>query len=130
MGYSQTDQAEKCEILIRQAVQIGQVPHLTAVRAALALLQNGIYAPVVLLLEQSLYELPGETIASLLLATGLALQGKQGRTRQVLKEARYISRQIGDREAVSMLEDFESMIKSEPAVMLALLEVIGLIDEI
>ncbi len=130
MGYGQVDQEEKCEALIRQAVQIGQVPHLTTMRVAFALLQNDVYTPAVILLEQSLYELPGEPIASLLLATALALQGKQGRSRQVLKDARYVSRRMGDREAVSMLDDLESMIKSDPAAMLALLELLGLIDEI
>ena len=130
MGYCQADDQDKCEALIRQAVQIGQVPHLTAVRVAHALLQDDAYPPAVMLLEQCLYEWPGEPMASLLLATAFALQGNQGRSREVLRKARIVARQMGDRESVSMLESMESLVSSEPAAMLTLLELMGILDEI
>jgi hypothetical protein len=83
-----------------------------------------------MLLEQRLYELPGEPIASLLLATAFALQGNRGRSREVIRRARIASRQIGDRESVSMLQDMESMINTEPAALLVLFELMGLPDGI
>ena len=129
MAYCLAGQEEKGEALILQAVRIGTVPHLTAIKVAVTLLRQEMYALAVTLLEQCLYEFPGEPVASIALTTAYVLQGKRGRARQVMKEARYIARQMSDRESASMLEDMEDVIKSAPASALALLELIGQADE-
>jgi tetratricopeptide (TPR) repeat protein len=130
MSYCQAGQEGKCTALIQQAVQIGQVPYITAVQVAHTLLKSDLYPPAVTLLEQSLHELPGEPIASLLLATAFAMQGHQGRSREVLRRARIAARQMGDREALPMLEEMGAMLHSEPELILALFDLMGLLHEI
>lgn len=130
MSYCQAEQEQKCAALIQQAVQIGQVPHLTALQVSHTLLKHDLVSPAVTLLEQCLHEFPGEPVASLLLATAFAMEGQQGRAREVFRRARIAARQMGDREALPMLDEMESTVNSEPGLVLALLDLMGIIHEI